>query len=170
MAEMGSESLIRPAAPLPRLDEHATSIAIDQLNERHKACLRLVGKGMTSKEIAQNTGLSPSSVDTYIKHAMARLGASNRREAARMFGHFEASQKLGSPSEPVAPLPAMPAQPSVSEPPERRNLLQLPPLGGTVNDLSALQKSARIIQVVIVGTTVALAVILLIAGVLKVVR
>lgn len=61
------------------------------LTEGQKTCLRLVGRGMSSKEIAQETGLAPQTVDTYVKAAMAKLGASNRRDAARLLGAAEAS-------------------------------------------------------------------------------
>src|SRR4051794_12030891 len=78
-------------------DERARDLSnpVSTLSESQKICLRRVGSGMSSKEIAIETGWAPQTVDTYIKAAMARLGASNRREAARLLAHAELSQKLG---------------------------------------------------------------------------
>jgi Bacterial regulatory proteins, luxR family len=125
---------------------------------------------MSSKEIAQVTGLAPVTVDTYLKQAMSLLGASNRREAARLFSSLETSQKLGSPPPAVAPAPKSNAETATSAAGEGRPLFSVPPLGGTVNNLSASQTTLGIIQVVVLGVTVALGIVLLIAGVLKVVR
>ena len=54
------------------------------LTDSQIRCLRLVGKGMSSKEIAIATGLSPRTVDQYVNRAALLLGASSRREAARI--------------------------------------------------------------------------------------
>jgi DNA-binding CsgD family transcriptional regulator len=75
---------------------------LNSLSEGQKNCLRLVAKGMSSKEIAKVIGLTPQTVDTYLKAALARTGAPNRREAARMLVTWELSQQSGSPSQPIA--------------------------------------------------------------------
>jgi len=55
------------------------------LSPRQAACLRLVWERQaTSKEIARALGISKATVDGYIAEAVEALGASNRREAARM--------------------------------------------------------------------------------------
>lgn len=47
---------------------------IDQLTARERDCLRLVARGMSSKEIALTLGLSPLTVDGYLKEAARTLG------------------------------------------------------------------------------------------------
>lgn len=72
---------------------------IDQLTARERDCLRLVGRGMSSKEIALALGLSPLTVDGYLKEAVRTLGVSGRREAARVL----ASHEEPSPQAEIAP-------------------------------------------------------------------
>ena len=61
------------------------------LSEQQKACLRLVHRGLRTKEIAPIVQLAPASIDTYIRQAMIQLGTRDRREAARMLVEFEAT-------------------------------------------------------------------------------
>jgi DNA-binding CsgD family transcriptional regulator len=62
---------------------------IEQLTARERDCLRLVGRGMSSKEIALALGLSPLTVDGYLKEAVRTLGVSGRREAARVLASHD---------------------------------------------------------------------------------
>lgn len=64
----------------------------ESISESQLTCLRLVGEGMSSKEIAIETGLSPRTVDQYVNRAAATLGASNRREAARKLAKLETGE------------------------------------------------------------------------------
>ncbi|MDH7639226.1 helix-turn-helix domain-containing protein [Sphingomonas oryzagri] len=99
---------------------------LDRLTDRQKQCLRLVRAGYVSKEIAVRIGASPDVVDKVIKLAMARIGAGNRREAARMLDDHEAgcavrrsdvrspdlpdddgTGEMGPPPSPVATPPAV---------------------------------------------------------------
>lgn len=57
---------------------------VSELSEIQKSCLRLVAANRTSKEIALDVGLSHMTVDQYLSRATAMLGASNRRDAARI--------------------------------------------------------------------------------------
>ena len=52
-----------------------------RLSPREKQCLCRVARGMTSKEIARDVGLSPRTVDLHVARASRRLGAANRIEA-----------------------------------------------------------------------------------------
>lgn len=61
-----------------------TSDRLTLLSPRERDCLRLVGQARSSKEIAIELGLSPFTVDEYVRSAVAKLGARNRREAARL--------------------------------------------------------------------------------------
>lgn len=47
-------------------------------------CLSLVGQGLQSKEIAELTGKAPKTIDKHIENACRKLGAPNRRQAARL--------------------------------------------------------------------------------------
>ncbi|MEZ5183622.1 MAG: helix-turn-helix transcriptional regulator [Acidimicrobiales bacterium] len=56
------------------------------LSTREAEVLGLVGDGLTTKQIAGRLHVAPSTVDTTIKRAMAKLGARTRREAAAQIG------------------------------------------------------------------------------------
>ena len=125
---------------------------------------------MTSKEIAQDTGLAPQTVDTYMKIAMSRLGAATRRDAARRLLQFEASHNLGSPPAAVAA--------SADRCDDTRaagiwgwvNTLAPPPLGGTVNKLNATQRTYAVLKVAAISAAAILALMLTIAGVFETFR
>lgn len=55
-----------------------------RLSPREKQCLGRVARGMTSKEIARDLGLSPRTVDLHVARASNRLGAANRIEAVTL--------------------------------------------------------------------------------------
>lgn len=55
-----------------------------RITARQRECLQWVRRGYETKEIARELRLAPDTVDMHVKNAMQRLGASNRREAARM--------------------------------------------------------------------------------------
>ena len=132
-----------------------------ELSEGQKTCLRLVAQGMSSKEIAQETGLSPQTVDTYLKIALARLEVTNRREAARRLVAWELSQKSGSPTRAVA------GKPSASDPPAQtggKTLLGLPPVGGAFHDLKWARKTYLALRVAFISAAGVSAVTLVIAG------
>jgi len=64
------------------------------LTSAQQTCLRLVAQGLTSQEIADQTGLPYRKVEQHISTARALLGSVNRREAARL---FMAWKRLNSP-------------------------------------------------------------------------
>jgi DNA-binding CsgD family transcriptional regulator len=134
------------------------------LSDGQKACLRLVAQGMSSKEIAKALDLTPQTVDTYLKASMSRLGASNRREAARILVSAEASQKLGSPSAAVAEPLAEPDQAAATGRTERLSWVRPPPVGGGFHDLNWARKTFHALQVAVISTAVVVALALAIAG------
>lgn len=144
--------------------------ATENLTEGQKSCLRLVARGMTSKEIALVTGLTPQTVDTYIKSAMGRLGASSRREAARMLSRAEASQSLGSPSGAVATTALPMDQAIAADGGGLARWLRPPPVGGRSNDLTAAERTFAILKVAAISAATVVALALLIAGVLQTFR
>lgn len=123
---------------------------IDQLTARERDCLRLVARGMSSKEIALALGLSPLTVDGYLKEAVRTLGVSGRREAARILAAYEAvSTPDGfSPPQNLGGEPADLAETVLSEvplPPKRSEAeprFRVPFLrqGKQVNDLEPLNR------------------------------
>lgn len=122
------------------------TISPSALTNSQRLCLRLVNEGMSSKEIAIRTGLTPRTVDQYINRAAQSLGASNRREAARTLARLEAgglnklqlqSDALASPVAAQHPVPVPPAA-------GRQTLVShlsswVPPLGGPRHDRSLSQ-------------------------------
>ena len=51
------------------------------LTPRQQAVMAMVGKGLTSKEIAKSLNLTPGTVDNHIQASVYALGAKNRAEA-----------------------------------------------------------------------------------------
>lgn len=148
----------------------------NELSDSQKACLRLVAQGMSSKEIAIELSLSPSTVDTYIKHAMSRLGASNRREAARKYMENGLPQNFGSQPERLAEALLAAengAQPVQVDPVSREGqslgwrAILPPPVGGKLNDRSASQRFWDACKVVFWGVIVFLALVLIMSQALK---
>ncbi len=143
---------------------------IASLSEGQKNCLRLVGRGMSSKEIAKATGLTPQTVDTYVKVSMSRLGAANRREAARALAAWELSQQSGSPSPPLAAALEPADAQHHTDGTGWRQWLRLPPVGGGYSDLSWTQKSYQMLVVAVVAAAVVIALSLALAGLLQTFR
>jgi DNA-binding CsgD family transcriptional regulator len=117
-----------------------------QLTPRERDCLLLVGQGRSSKEIAQLLDLSPYTVDEYIRTAVSKLGAPNRREAARMLATavpvvFPPPQKFGDEAQ-VLVQPADSAEVGARTGHRDHPLQWFPPLrsGRRTNDLSGLQR------------------------------
>jgi DNA-binding CsgD family transcriptional regulator len=143
---------------------------IPSLSEGQKTCLRLVGRGMSSKEIARETGLTPQTVDTYVKAALGKLGAANRREAARALAAWELSQQSGSPPPAIA-APTTQADDYVQTGAKGwRGPLRLPPVGGGFHDLNWAQKSYQALLVAVVAAAVVVALALAIAGLFQTFR
>lgn len=136
------------------------------LTESQKRCLRLVSRGMSSKEIAIETGWTPQTVDTYLKKAIAALCVSSRRDAARCLREAELSQKSGSPSPDLAPLPAGGDETEALELAWWKELIRPPPVGGKTNRLSWSQKSVAALRIAVIGAVTVIGLALLIAGTL----
>jgi DNA-binding CsgD family transcriptional regulator len=58
--------------------------SLARLTPKETACLRLVARGLSSKEIAGELGIAKTSVDTYCNRARGKLGVGGRQEAARL--------------------------------------------------------------------------------------
>jgi DNA-binding CsgD family transcriptional regulator len=77
-----------------------------QLSGKEQACLRLVARRRSSKQIARELGIAKTSVDTYCNRARAKLGVSDRYEAARLLLAGEGPTATAEPRPPLAVAPA----------------------------------------------------------------
>ncbi|HTJ72911.1 MAG TPA: response regulator transcription factor [Actinospica sp.] len=72
-------------APVPERPESAGP----NLSEREEQVLSQISHGLTHGQIATRLGISPHTVDTYVKRIRAKLGAGNKAELTRaaLLGH-----------------------------------------------------------------------------------
>jgi two-component system, NarL family, response regulator DesR len=68
----------------PALATEAWSAELDPLTDRERQILQRAGDGRSSTEIAAELHLSEGTVRNYLSEAIAKLGASNRIDAARI--------------------------------------------------------------------------------------
>jgi two-component system response regulator DesR len=68
----------------PALATEAWSAEPDPLTDRERQILQRAGEGRSSTEIASELRLSEGTVRNYLSEAIAKLGASNRVDAARI--------------------------------------------------------------------------------------
>lgn len=72
--------LQRPAAP----EGLAVSKSTCSLSERETQVLRQISRGLTHSQIATRLGISPHTVDTYVKRIRTKLGVGNKAELTRV--------------------------------------------------------------------------------------
>lgn len=138
--------------------------ASDRLTERQKECLRLVGRGFTSKEIGPLLGISHATVNNYVGAAVDLLGARNRGEAARLFLNLDHDERFIDESLELADL-ADPAPPSSATDKDGNPPFPLiPPLGGQRNTLAPEGKVYAIIKVAVLGLSTLIAITIAIAA------
>lgn len=107
---------------------------VQSLSGQQLECLRLVARGLRSKEIAQQLGLSAHTVDGHLRKAIARLGVPGRLEAARLLDGLEdGAQRLSaqplSIDVPTAPVDEDPVETVPTRVQEERQLFgQFPTL------------------------------------------
>lgn len=129
---------------------------IDNLSERQIKCLQLVSEGLTSKAIARELGLSPSTVDSHISAAIDRLGAKNRVHAARML-QDGLSQDQEQLQESIAV--------GLSQKSDgQRPIFFVPSVGGRVNKLTKSERVFAILQVAMVAVFIFAAIVFSISG------
>lgn len=144
----------------------STPDAINRLTERQQACLELVAKGYTSKQIARQLGISHSTVDNHILAATQLLGVADRREAGRMVA------ALGQELPRQAPGLTEPENSGIvgvqgARQPGLAGLKLLPPVGGEANEQTLGNKTIQIFTIAFLSTVGVLAMALLISGVFK---
>jgi DNA-binding CsgD family transcriptional regulator len=133
--------------------------AVASLSPMQKTCLRLVYDHLQTKQIARQLGLSRYTVESHIKNARARLGATSRLEAARMLVAAEGDPDppFQASSPPIAIVttpnraPFLEGNTGVTSQSDRRllplgsdgtlyHLLPLPKRWGERNDLTSTQR------------------------------
>ena len=128
------------------------------ITESQRTCLHLVGAGMSSKEIAIETGLSPRTVDQYVNRAASILGASNRREASRILASLENGElnKFQLQSRQVAISGFSGSLSGVNRRTAPNGFLAkllhwVPPIGGERHDLDTHERIREIIKAAIIS-------------------
>jgi DNA-binding CsgD family transcriptional regulator len=143
------------------------------LSDRQIECLQLVAEGIeSSKAIAHRVGLSPVSVDNYLSRAAKTLGAANRREAAEKYRQLRAC-KNNSISRSVSRFSRLAGSFRISLDwlaAGIRWLFSVPPIGGREHNLNRVEIVILILKIAAVSFSVLLALVLLGAGLLWVLR
>jgi DNA-binding NarL/FixJ family response regulator len=81
------DALLSPSVTRRLIGEFATrsktpppSNALDQLTDREREVVALIGEGLTNDQIAQRLFVSPSTAKTHANRAMAKIGARDRAQ------------------------------------------------------------------------------------------
>ncbi|BCB89243.1 helix-turn-helix transcriptional regulator [Phytohabitans suffuscus] len=72
-----------PGEPEFSPNAERTDVAGYHLSEREEQVLRQISRGLTHGQIATRLGISPHTVDTYVKRIRAKLGVGNKAELTR---------------------------------------------------------------------------------------
>lgn len=70
------------AVPRPRSPRPDESDRIRRLTEQERTVLRLIGEGLTNRQIGERMGLAEKTVKNYTSHVLAKLGLQRRTQAA----------------------------------------------------------------------------------------
>jgi DNA-binding CsgD family transcriptional regulator len=147
---------IRSSDILPRrrtykVATHPADGRTDRLTSRQASCIALVAKGCSSKEIARELGISPSTVDNHIATAMQIVGLANRVALANWYSENRESEA------------------SIAYAQQRhRNQhasnirISLPPMGGIRNSLSLMERVFSALQIITVSIMAASSLILVV--------
>jgi DNA-binding NarL/FixJ family response regulator len=71
-----------PAAPSGRGPAVAGSERLAMLTDQERSVLRLIGEGLTNRQIGDRMGLAEKTVKNYTSHLLAKLGLERRTQAA----------------------------------------------------------------------------------------
>lgn len=99
-------------AALPVVERHEVSGC--HLSQREGQVLRQISRGLTHGQIATRLGISPHTVDTYVKRIRAKLGLGNKAELTRaaLLGQIVTDLPALPASDDA---PSAPAEPVVSD-------------------------------------------------------
>jgi len=70
------------AVPGPRVARTAESDRLGLLTEQERSVLKLIGEGLTNRQIGEHMGLAEKTVKNYTSHVLAKLGLQRRTQAA----------------------------------------------------------------------------------------
>jgi two-component system response regulator DevR len=73
---------VAPAAPRSRVPPAAGSERLSMLTDQERSVLRLIGEGLTNRQIGARMGLAEKTVKNYTSHLLAKLGLERRTQAA----------------------------------------------------------------------------------------
>jgi len=73
---------IAPSAPRTRGPDAAGGERLALLTDQERSVLRLIGEGMTNRQIGERMGLAEKTVKNYTSHLLAKLGLERRTQAA----------------------------------------------------------------------------------------
>jgi DNA-binding NarL/FixJ family response regulator len=85
-----------------------TQMTVFQLSEREEQVLRQIAHGLTHGQIATRLGISPHTVDTYVKRIRSKLGVGNKAELTRaaLLGRVDPQMTDSSADSGPSPEPA----------------------------------------------------------------
>ncbi|MEV4534033.1 response regulator transcription factor [Asanoa sp. NPDC049518] len=91
----------RPVVERPVVERPEPSCP--QLSEREEQVLRQIARGLTHGQIATRLGISPHTVDTYVKRIRAKLGVGNKAELTRaaLLGRLVPEPPRAGPVDPI---------------------------------------------------------------------
>ena len=102
-AKVGVDNCLEsPTEERPIVSER-NETASHRLSEREEQVLRQISRGLTHGQIATRLGISPHTVDTYVKRIRAKLGVGNKAELTRaallgrLIGGPPATSDAGAP-------------------------------------------------------------------------
>lgn len=84
------------------------------LSEREEQVLRQISRGLTHGQIATRLGISPHTVDTYVKRIRAKLGVGNKAELTRAALLGRLAEDLPDRPDAAEPQPVEPAAGSLA--------------------------------------------------------
>jgi DNA-binding NarL/FixJ family response regulator len=73
---------LAPAAPRNRGPVATGSDRLGMLTDQERSVLRLIGEGLTNRQIGERMGLAEKTVKNYTSHLLAKLGLERRTQAA----------------------------------------------------------------------------------------
>lgn len=114
-----------------------------RLTARQSACIALVAEGKSSKEIARELGISPSTVDNHIATAMNLYGFTNRNAVARWYLEYRESMSRTETGE---------RQGNAAQ--SAHLNVRIPSFGGIRNSLSVKERLLALLQVMIISIMV----------------
>ena len=133
------------------METHPENGRTDRLTTRQVSCVALVARGHSSKEIARELGISPSTVDNHIATAMHIIGSANRAALANWYTKAYESETALSQTEEH---PQWGRSYSIS--------ISLPPMGGIRNSLSVMERVFSAFQIITVSVMAASSLILVV--------